>query len=276
MKTKKIISTLLAVVVLLIPIKPIQAYENTAILSNSQETIVNQETINIEGVPVVFTLYNNNGVYSETVSIKKDKNQLLKTESANSNNDELMASIIKVADQRAEKIYDDYLSDSSLSDNNLVVNKNNTISSIYQWTESKHNAAPGTGIGENINTYAGHWTEVDYTVVDTAGSMNAYDGASRVYYAGTKTVTNMSLTETLSRRSWEISVSYPLGFSVAPSNTSATLSSYWPENSSICTQYRNNFSASAILNSGTFVNVNTQVQVYIGSSSYTSSVNSSW
>jgi len=270
MRFKSLISFMLAAC-LLISVVPVMASDSNAFKRDStQGIVVNKETIVVDGVPVTFTLYNNNSVYSETVSLGENVDIDAKIRLGH---DMFLNDVLAIADQRADEYVYQLFSrdDQSLRDNQILPQ------SYYSWTESKNNANAGTGAGENPNTYAGHWSMVDYTIFETSGGMRAYNGASRVLYGGSLApVTAMQLTETISRRSWQISVSYPLGFSVTPSQTSATLTSYWPGNHYFCTQYRNNFRADSIINTGTFVGINTTVLVYIGSNSYNAAVESRW
>lgn len=257
---------LLAILITAITAIPISVSANQ---SNDSKQIINEETVEIDGVPVTFTLYNDNGVYSETAKI--NENSLKR--SSKIDRKAILDKAIQVADQRAEKLY------SSLDSNNEpIFDSLSNSKSIYMWTEEKTNSAYGTGAGENRNTYAGHWSTVDYTVVDTAANMKAYDGASRVLYNGSRTLDRMMVTETLTKKqvSFGLSISWPPGFSISSSNSSAFLSTTWDGDYGFCTQYRNNFSASAVLNPGTFVTVKTVGQVVSNNESYTASVESKW
>lgn len=233
-----------------------------------ENQIVNTETVEIDGIPVTFTLYNNNGVYSETAKIGGNSfNRSSKTDYK-----VILDKAIQIADQHAESIYS-FLGSKESAKDSLSGSK-----SIHIWTEDKNNAAYGTGTGENRHTYAGHWATIDYTIVDTAGSMKAYNGASRVLYDGSRTLDQMKVTETITKKSLEfgLSVSWPPGFSISPSSNSATLSTTWNGDYGFCTQYRNNFQANALINTGTFVTVETISQVTSKNESYTASVNSQW
>lgn len=268
----KILVSLVLVMCLLILAIPATASDNVGLVKDStQGIIINQETVLVDGIPVTFTLYDNDGVYSETVHIDENVDINFK---GRQERDMFLNAVLAIADQRAVDLVHPLLS----QDDQFLRDEPILPQSYYSWTESKNFAAAGTGGGENPNTYAGHWSMVDYTIYETFGEMRAYDGASRVYYAGTlRPIAAMQVTETITRSSWQISVSYPLGFSVTPSQTSATLTSYWHQpGTAICTQWRNNFRADSIINTGTFVRVNTTVQAYIGGNAYVAAVESRW
>jgi hypothetical protein len=148
------------------------AFGNVSTNDSAQGTILNTETVVVDRVPVIFTLYDNNGVLSETVSLGKSTkfNQMSAID-----REKLKNSILAIAEQRDKNVYRMLAqNDPSLPDDLPP----RSIAEYHEWTEEKNNSAAGTGAGENPNTYAGHWSMIDYSVLDTSAGMDAYDGAS--------------------------------------------------------------------------------------------------
>ena len=262
MKLSKLFSVLLTSCLLLVSFTSQAASDDS---STPDRQIINSEVIEVDGVPVTFTLYLENGIYSETVSFDKTQNSYLRTLNEQTQ-DEFFNKISAISDERAQHVY-----------NLISMNDSNHKTLRSSWTEEKNNSAQGSGGGYNTNTFAGHWATVTYNPGLIESRILATNGGSRVTFNHPTIPTDkMKVTETISWSEPSISVSIPAGFSLSSGSNSASLSTTWDGDYGMCTQYRGDFGAKTPLYHTQFFEIKTDGQAITDNVSSSATVVSRW
>jgi len=227
---------------------------------------IEREVVMVEGIPVVFEVFDDDGTITEIARIEESMMR------GNIDHRQLLNSIVDISDQRSEMIHSRFVE--NLYTPSWEEHESMEGRSARHWTEQHNNGAQGTG--SSRDAFAGHWATGHYRAYDIAMFLNARNGASRALWGGSGNATAFEIVETITRSGVQVSVSFPLGFSVNGSRSAATRSSRINQPGMMATLHRPDFSANTPITLGRLITIQTEGRSQVGGSVFVAQVTSRW
>lgn len=203
------------------------------------------EIVEEDGMIFEINIYDDGGILVETVSVKENG---VNTFSEKKSKHQIL---LEISEER----------------NGFKQNTNKIspyrLKNPYEFRDSTQSSS-------NSNCFVGHWGFMQADLINPF-HIRTYDGACRGLYSGRGDARKIQLSETYTFTGLTLSISWPPG--VSPSGKSATWSSLAYENTSMATGYRPEFRGRAF-QPFFGLTIDTRSDIYIGSSSYPSTVSS--
>jgi len=268
MKRKVVISFLLTMVLLVSFGISVQA----SIMDVAQGEPIDQQIVMIDGVPVVFEVFDDNGIITEVARIEES---MMRGSMDDVDRSQLLEGIRTVADEISADVHSRFVQSQQVmqAQESQALNLARAPTIMYQ---QHNNSAQGTGVQGNRDTLAGHWTTARYEILGFPTFMRAFNGASRAMWIGSGNADSFEIIDTISRTGIQVSVSFPAGFSVNSASSSASRQAHIRQPGTMATLHRPDFSANTIVNFGSLVRVETEARAHRTNTVFVAVVRSNW